>query len=121
MATQKFSRRPRARTDLKGTFDSKSARNRASEKAGDDAGQPNLATALGSFADARSVIETVCHSLENCDDYNEAASALRTGVRMFNDAYNQLDTAINRLSRSRPAARNRSVGAQTNNAKKRHR
>lgn len=104
MATRNLKRKGAAATK---PSPSKFARKKASEKVGNNAGRDNLAATLGSFADARSVIETVCHSLENCDDYNDAASALRTGVRMFSDAYNQLDRAINRLSGSRPTEKGR--------------
>jgi hypothetical protein len=58
---------------------------------------PDLQDLLGHFSDARAVIEIACRSLENSRDCIEEASALRTGLKMFDGAYDRLDIAIGRL------------------------
>jgi len=99
MSTKQFTRKGSPARNLS---TSKSAIKRASAKAGDEASRTDLPAILGNFADARAVIETACRSLEN--DCSEETSALRAGLRMFNDAYDEFDVAIHCLSRSRPLA-----------------
>ncbi len=75
----------------------KPTRKRRSAKTVDKADLTYFLDILGSFADSRAVIETVYRSFENTDDCVEGTSTLRIGLNMFNDAYNELDMAINRL------------------------
>ena len=58
--------------------------------------RPDLGVILGSFAEARAVIETACKALE-ADEHGDEVMALRTGLTMLNAAYNAMDIAIGRL------------------------
>jgi hypothetical protein len=49
---------------------------------------------LGRFSEARAVIEAVCLVQENGSGCGDTTSALRTGLAMFQTAYNELDAAI---------------------------
>src|SRR4051812_1187734 len=80
----------------------KSTRKHGSAKPNAEAGQSELDEILGHFANARAVIETTCRSMENNDDYTEETSTLRVGLKLFNDAYDEFDLAIIRISRAQP-------------------
>lgn len=58
----------------------------------------SLAELLGRLSDARAVIETACRAMENGDDYTVEMSALRTGLKMLDEVYDELDLAITTLS-----------------------
>jgi hypothetical protein len=58
--------------------------------------RPDLGAVLGAFAEARAVIETACKALE-ADEHGDDVMALRTGLTMLDEAYDELDLAIGRL------------------------
>lgn len=57
-----------------------------------------LSEILGRFSDANAVVETACRAMESGEDYTVEMSALRSGLRMLAEVYDDLDRAITTLA-----------------------